>query len=332
MKKRIVMVLLVIFCLGFGYMLTPLRKLAMVLQENQPIAFYARTIDQNDNPVSGVRLELGWARLNTGKALAKFPKIDMGEQEFKTNVVFSDTNGWIRLKGISGKYLNIGNLGKEGYVWDRPFDLGSLIFEPYGKRNASGRVVEIGDALDPNKGYTFHLWKKGQTELLLKVACTVSVEPHNTNWYAVNLFAGQVQDIQKGDLRFWFDTTKDANGNPARKFRFQIVDGGLLEDTNAYPFLAPEEGYKSEWDWHYEPFGRDAGQDLNELLKKKFYIKGRNGKIFAAITWNWASENGVQINGYLNPTGSRNLEPDPDKLVADPVEIQRVDEQTRVMR
>jgi len=38
----------------------------------------------------------------------------------------------------------------------------------------------------------------------------------------------------------------------------------------------------------------------------------------------------VQNTGYVNPNGSRNLEPDPQKLITDPVEIQRLDEQTRV--
>jgi hypothetical protein len=36
------------------------------------------------------------------------------------------------------------------------------------------------------------------------------------------------------------------------------------------------------------------------------------------------------FTGYLNPTGSRTLEPDPEKLITDPEEIRRIDEQTRV--
>ena len=64
-------------------------------------------------------------------------------------------------------------------------------------------------------------------------------------------------------------------------------------------------------------------------MKKDFYVKIRGGKKFGMITWHWGSENGVSITGYLNPTGSRNLEPDPAKLITAPAEIQRLDEATR---
>ena len=131
-------------------------------------------------------------------------------------------------------------------------------------------------------------------------------------------------------LLFWFETVKDANGNPARQFRYQVAHGGLVVDAEPYPYQAPETGYESEWDWFYEPSGRHANENLADLLKKKFYVKLRSGKIYGAITWHWAAESSVGFSGYLNPTGSRNLEPDPEKLITDPEEIRRLDEATRV--
>jgi hypothetical protein len=35
------------------------------------------------------------------------------------------------------------------------------------------------------------------------------------------------------------------------------------------------------------------------------------------------------FDGHLNPNGLPNLEPDPDKLITDPEEIRKLDEQTR---
>jgi len=35
------------------------------------------------------------------------------------------------------------------------------------------------------------------------------------------------------------------------------------------------------------------------------------------------------FEGYINPKGSPSLAPDPEKLITDPAEIRRIDEQTR---
>lgn len=302
----------------------------MMLATNKKIEFHARAIDQDGQPVAGVRLDMDLSKINVEKVLREFPNMKMGDElTNETLTLYSDAAGRFALKGVSGRILSITEVSKEGYMWSRPEDLGGLIFEPNDKINASGKVVEIMDALNPAKGYTFHLWKNGATEKLVKVACSVVVEPYGTNWYAVNLFAGQVQDVEAGDFRFWFETKRDTSGNLARQFRFEVPNGGLVADADPYSYLAPESGYMPAWDWYYEPFGRHANQNLQALMKKRFYVKVRNGKVFGAVTWHWGAEGLISITGYLNPTGSRNLEPDPEKLITDPEEIRRLDEQTR---
>jgi hypothetical protein len=113
-----------------------------------------------------------------------------------------------------------------------------------------------------------------------------------------------------------------------RRFRFEAFHGGFVVDTNPYPYLAPASGYASEWDWTYEPHGRDRTKSSTEVLTRRFYLLARDGKVYAALTWRWASENTVRLTGHLNPSGSRNLEPDPAKQITDPEEIRRLDKET----
>lgn len=312
---------------GWKYLSTIRDK---ILTQNQPIEFYARVVDQDGNPVIGARLELKLTRVDAEKVLVQFPHMKMGEEQTtQTNFVYSDDGGYIRFVGATGHYLDIWDLSKEGYSSNIPHNFETLTYEPGGKRNVN-HLVEMGNAFNSEIGYTFHLWKKGTTERLVGVNYTIGVDPDATNWHAVNLFRGPVEDVGMGDFLFQIGSDKDTNGNFARRFRYQARFGGLMVDAEPYPYLAPAQGYEQDWEWFFEPRGRNEKDDVQALLKRKFYVKGRNGKMYAALTWNWYTANAVQITGYVNPTGSRNLEPDAEQLITDPAEIQRLDEQTRV--
>jgi hypothetical protein len=90
--------------------------LGLVLQENQPIEFYAHIIDQNEKPVEGAQMEFQISGFNTQQLLEKFPHISPEEAQTNwTKNLTSDAKGWVRLKGIAGHYLTISKLSKEGY-------------------------------------------------------------------------------------------------------------------------------------------------------------------------------------------------------------------------
>jgi hypothetical protein len=146
--------------------------LEMVLEGNQPIEFYARVVDQDAKPVAGARLELHLSGVDTDKVLAKYPHMNMGdEQVFWTNVMTSDFNGWIRLKGIAGHYLNVwGYASKDGYSAKNPDgNFGTIIYETKNilETNCVKRIPEIRtstkdlpvDAVDSSKGVVFQLQK-----------------------------------------------------------------------------------------------------------------------------------------------------------------------------
>jgi hypothetical protein len=298
-------------------------------RQNKPVEFSVRTLDQDEQPVAGAALTATLVRANDKLTLEEFAISRAGEERILEPLILtSDAGGWIRFKGQTGKRVDFVYLRKEGYTVDFPQGVAELNFNPGLRYNSRRELVR--DPSDFQRTVTFHLWKKGKTERLIRAECVVRVEPYGTNWYAVNLLSGKTDDFQQADLIFWFQTIKDANGNPARQFHYRVLNGGLMLDADCYPYRAPERGYETDWRWYYEPFGRDADQDHQALLKKRFYVKARNGQIYGAITWHWAAETAVSITGYLNPNGSPNLEPDPEKLITDPEEIRQIDEQTRL--
>jgi hypothetical protein len=320
---------------GWKY-LSMVREL--MLQENQPVEFYARVVDQNQEPVVGARLELRLSRVDVEKVLAKFPHMKMGEEQVnETNILYSDTRGWIQLKGISGHFLNVWGLSREGYTSRYLPGFGGIQYK-------TTTAVEIGhtralggltmDAVDSNRGYTFRLWKKGETERLVPIRFGVCI-PENTHQAWFSLFNGQISDPAAAWADFSIVETmlhpEDRTKQYDRTITIQGLHGArLMETSEAYPYLAAERGYRPEYAFDVLPstgYGPQGTWDWS----KNFYVMARDGRVFSGLRIDFVGGKlCFSFNGYLNPAGSRDLEPDPEKLITDPEEIRRIDEQTRV--
>ena len=300
-----------------------------LLERNQPVEFYARVLDQGGQPVPGAALKLRLARVDEAFfATTNFFHMELGKEVVNISMeLISDAQGWLELKGVTGSSVSIWGLSKEGYTSNLPDGkYGGVSYEPGGRRNPSGHIL-MTNAWNPAKGYVFHMWKRGESEKLIPFHFAVPVDLDSTNWYGIDFFRGVIEGGMPGDFRFWFLTTNDASGNPARRFRFEVPGGGLQSDDKPYPYEAPAEGYASGLDWVYEPFGQHAKGNPPDTLVRRFYVRGRNGKIYASVTWNFVAST---ISGYLNPSASRNLAPDPEKAITDPQEIRRLDATTRL--
>ena len=70
--------------------------------------------------------------------------------------LYSDTNGWIKLVGVTGRDLRVEILKKDGYSWTMP-QIDSFAYESNGERTVG--YAEMRDAFNPDKGYVFHLHK-----------------------------------------------------------------------------------------------------------------------------------------------------------------------------
>lgn len=134
----------------------------IILAQNQPVEFYARVLDQNEQPVEGARLKLKLTRCDEKEfSMSNFPhwNPEKAVQE-KDFYLFSDANGWIQFTGTNGYFLNIWGLTKEGYLSSYPDgNYAGVHYEPENKRTPTQDIM-MTNSWDSQKGYTFHLQKK----------------------------------------------------------------------------------------------------------------------------------------------------------------------------
>jgi hypothetical protein len=130
----------------------------MILSENQPIEFYARTIDQDGQPVSGAILIITISRVDERLFnTTNFFHLNAGDEIIHHDLqLVSDIDGWMRLTNTTGNSLWFEAINKSGYTCELP-NVGSFLFEPNGQHRVGYAGME--DAFDPARGYVFHLQK-----------------------------------------------------------------------------------------------------------------------------------------------------------------------------
>jgi hypothetical protein len=136
------------------------RQLALL--QNQPIEFYARVLDQNEQPLEGAKLSLKLTRTDEKMfETTNFFSRQMGDEVMIIPLeLFSDSNGWIQVVGTNGYFLDMRGLSKEGYLSKYPDgNFGGVHYEPNDVRNTYGGDIQLTNALDSQKGYILHLQK-----------------------------------------------------------------------------------------------------------------------------------------------------------------------------
>jgi hypothetical protein len=127
-----------------------------ILEQNPPVEFYARVVDQDGQPVEGAKLTLKLTRMEgMSFATTNFSAWDPAKAIQDTYLtLYSDANGWIRLTGVTGRTLRVETLTKEGLSFVMP-EIGSFGYSPERAVGYAG----MEDAFNPDKGYVFHLTK-----------------------------------------------------------------------------------------------------------------------------------------------------------------------------
>ena len=300
---------------------------------NSPIEFYARALDQDGNPVAGVTLSLEISRFDDRwlfrPDLKKVTDNDLLKNE--RIELISGADGRFNYSARKGTSVNVNDVKKTGYLWERPPTMGSF---GYAENQHSVNTLDMTNAFNPKTGYLFHLWKKGETEKLVSISLGVTMpdEGHQA-WF--NIFNQEIKPPSSEWADFTIVETMLHPNDPDRQYDRSISIQGLngamlMETSNIYPYLASESGYLPEYKFDGLPStGRGPGGTWD--WSKNFYVVARGGRVHAGLSVSFvAGRLFFGFNGYLNPTGSRNIEPDPAKLITDPAEIRRLDEATRV--
>lgn len=253
----------------------------------QPINFYGRVVDESNNPVMGANIHFNWNGMS-----------QTGNTEADTA---SDGNGFFSLTGEQGKYLFI-TVAKEGY---------------YSSGNAKGAGFQYAnpadglftpDAVNP---VVFHLRKKSEgVDLItsrngMSNALQIHI-PRDGTPIEVDFFqqktgdSGQMQVVEiKPDFKNWKQATNWS-------FQLNIPGGGFIEESDEFPFMAPENGYEPIVAFN---FSKDQ-PDWTTSISKDYYIEFGTPPQFGWLHIETGISYGGAILTYaINPNGSRNLEP-----------------------
>ena len=98
-------------------------------------------------------------------------------------------------------------------------------------------------------------------------------------------------------------------------FRIEIPAGGLLPENDSYPNWAPESGYQPT----FVKAVNATDTTWQARFIQNFYFKdagGNYGRLFVDVTTDSdTADTGMRFESWTNPSGSRNLEIDPTKLI-----------------
>lgn len=260
-----------------------------IQQANVPINFWGKVVDQDGNPLEGVKITY-----RVGK-----PRV-----MWDTNTVVKDVT-----TGANGSF----------YIEDKGSGFSFKNFEKEGYRKTQGQRVSFtysdnSERYSPDrtKPKIYTLIREEEIQGLIS-----STRQLLLNWDGVPVY----YDLKKGRLGKSGEIKITAKrgevkgiGQTARynwSFEMEILNGGILETTQEQAFLAPEEGYKSSWGYGF--LASDSDWKHRKHGNTFLFLKLPNGN-YGRLKIRFSAEPGSKLSGriysYLNPTGGRLLEYD----------------------
>ena len=266
------------------------------LQEgNVPIDFYGKVVDQNGAPVAGVEVK-------AAIRLMKEPIPGMIGDGFDYLVASTASDGTFSFLNRTGEFFGIDKIQKEGYLVSATVHEKTYYYY-YASDEKKYRP-------NPSVPEVFKIWKQMGAEKLIEKNLKYKLTTEGRS-YGLDLLNGaQAKADAIADIRV--SMTAPSVIKPHVKYDWNFVleaaEGGLIETSDDYMYLAPLDGYVSRIQVSFN--ASDANWSDN--FRKRFYVMSRNGSVYARIE----ILVGVALNGrgYLhiesasNPNSSRNLE------------------------
>ncbi len=273
------------------------RGIAGALKSAQgPIEFYGRVVDDDGKgiPAADVQITMGYF------SLAAVDDMFIARKEWKAK---TDADGNFAVLGAKGYGLHV-VVFKDGYIAypDNP-----ATFNADEERGL--KIASTNPAI-------FRLRKRGRAEPLLRQRLVVRFPTNGAPEFA-DLLAGTTNSAA-GDLKFqmWSDEEhKDSNFNYDWSVRIEVGTGGLIETNAPFAASAPESGYATTV---VMDFPASLGKAWRENAKRSFFVRFRSEPTYAYMTVTAVpGGHALELEVRLNPSGSRNLEPDPQLLFRD---------------
>jgi hypothetical protein len=262
--------------------------------KDHPFSFYGVVVDENNKPVAGATV-----KISVGGELGS----TQGETEHDLQ---SGPDGLFSLEEIRGMDATV-TVGKDGYY--------SLPDKHNGPWFWMAQGFKPGTMPSKDQPAIFPLKKKGPTEPLIVLKTNGSVHvPTDGTSVDYNLEKRRVFKGQPGtfNVQLWVDAHDSKSNQPYHwKYRITVPGGGIQPATNEYEFSAPSSGYQEFFENEITP----GAPGWNDSREQKFFVRLADGR-YARIRFEVRALGDFFIeNGYLNPSGSQNLEFDPAKRI-----------------
>jgi hypothetical protein len=264
---------------------------------NIPVEFYGRFIDQNSNPIVGVKINVTVRQQYAVSAIERSSiskEIPLGTT--------SEQDGWFAIRGVKGDSLHIDSIQKDGYLLspkiEKTYEYVSSI-EPFHS--------------DPQHPVIIKMWKELPVkEQLITGSHVFGIDSGKA--YTLDLIQGRkFAGESAGDLRVRI--TRPVSAKPGDKYPWSVsieaINGGLIEapPDDEFMYLAPASGYEPKFEVELNPNDADWKKDINRW----FFVCSRNtqvhGRIQVTVYAIYNVHSAVEVNYAINPNGSRNLEP-----------------------
>jgi hypothetical protein len=252
-----------------------------------PIEFYGKVVDENTNPVAGVSVQFGWMETPAKS----------GERKATTE---SDSDGLFSLQGERGPTLEVA-VSKTGYYNSKKDRTGFTYGDSASEKFSPSMLNPV----------IFHLRKKGKGESLITTDfpgfARYAQLHHDGTPVELDLLKGAQVPAGNGqlELEFWRDVS-NMNVQPFNwKLQLSVLGGGLIETGEEFDFEAPQVGYQPSIVINMPA----TNQNWRGEIRSKYYIQLPDGK-YGRFDFYLLPRNGVfEVQSAINPTGSRNLEP-----------------------
>jgi hypothetical protein len=255
-----------------------------LLAENlQPQDFYGKAIDQYGEPIANANVS-GTLILNDGT---------YGGIRVKNYATITDGSGLFEFVGMHGESLNV-RISKEGYKM--------------GERG-EGYKGPIGSQTSPTDRATLTMWKIQGAETLAKSSIDARIS-HDGSPVTFDVATGK--ESSEGDLRVTLSRLPLDVRRGRDKFNWtakvEMLNGGVVEENDPYPYLVPENGYQPFFEFNVS----SNAVPWRPYLDKDFYIKNSQGQFGLMKLHINSSVTPARLKAdfTINPSGSRNLEPD----------------------
>jgi hypothetical protein len=258
--------------------------------QNIPVDFFGMVLDQDGKPLSDATVRVKVRHWNVTSPTAFGSEGQMVPLEKQTG-----TDGRFQLNGATGDAFDLDSVQKDGYE-----------LEPNTKRSYPAAGGSFGVPV------VFRMWSTNIHEALITGEKFFHIIPDGRT-YLIDLNTGTISESGNGDLKVWikYSTKIDAGQNYNWSSDMDVIDGGLLEETDAASsmYSAPTDGYIPAFTYQQQIM---TGQHGSTGVKR-FYTKLKNGREYGRISinllapYNDAVPGLIRIQYAINPSGSQIL-------------------------